>query len=355
MMINMKKIIILIVVLIAIVFVAIRLKGNRDRIVSQNQNLNADFVTVSIANVEKKASSFILNFTGTLYPYKELDIPAEIPGKITSLNYELGQYFPKGGVIATIDDKIKKLTYESAKIDADRLKKDFERTGNLYKGETSSEQEYELARSSYETAKNKSDEAEKQLSYTKITAPIAGTITKKIVEVGKYVKEGDPIASIVDVSKLKVKVNVSESDVYYLHTGDRAKITTDIYPNITFEGKINFVSPRGDDTHNYPVEIEIINSTKNPLKAGTFVNVEVGIGSSRMALYIPREALQGSIKDAKVYVASNGKALLKDIVIGRGGNESLEVLSGLTENDKVVVSGQVNLTNNRQIKIIKNN
>jgi RND family efflux transporter MFP subunit len=351
----MKKIITLIVVLIVIVLVVIKLIENRDRNVNQNQNLNADFVTVSIANVEKRTSSFTLNFTGTLYPYKELDIPAEIAGKITSLNYELGQHFPKGGVIATLDDKIKRLTYESSKIESDRLKKDLERTKNLYKGETSSEQEYDLALTSYETAKNKSDEAEKQLSYTKIIAPIAGTITKKIVEVGKYVKEGDPVASIVDVSRLKVKINVSESDVYYLHTGDRVKITTDIYPGIIFYGKISFVSPRGDDTHNYPVEIEIVNNAKNPLKAGTFVKVEVGIASNTMALYIPRESLQGSIKDAKVYVASNGRALLKDIVIGRGGNESLEVLSGLTENDKVVVSGQVNLTDNRQIKVIKNN
>jgi len=351
----MKKTIIWIAMVIVVVLVAFRLTSNRNRIVSQNQNLTADFVTVSIANVEKKASFFTLNFTGTLYPYKELDIPSETSGKIISLNYELGQYFPKGGVIATIDDKIKKLTYESAKIDAGRLKKDFERAENLYKGDASSEQEYEFAHTSYETAKNKFEEAEKQLSYTKITAAIAGTITKKIVEVGKYVKEGDPVASIVDVSRLKVKVNVSESNVYYLRTGEKAKITTDIYPGITFEGKLSFVSPRGDETHNYPVEIEIINSAKNPLKAGTFVNVEVGISSSSTALYIPREALQGSIKDAKVYVAANGKALLKNIVIGRGGNESLEVLSGLTENDKVIVSGQVNLTDNRPIKIIKNN
>lgn len=351
----MKKTIIWIAMGIVMVLVAFRLTSNRKRIVSQNQNLTADFVTVSIANVEKKASFFTLNFTGTLYPYRELDIPSETSGKITSLNYELGQYFPKGGVIATIDDKIKKLTYESAKIDAGRLKKDFERAENIFKGDASSEQEYELAHTSFETAKNRFAEAEKQLSSTKITAAIAGTITKKIAEVGKYVKEGDPVASIVDVSRLKVKVNVSEANVYYLHTGDKAKITTDIYPGMTFEGKISFVSPRGDETHNYPVEIEIINSAKNPLKAGTFVNVEVGISSSSAVLYIPREALQGSIKDAKVYVAANGKALLKSIVIGRGGNESLEVLSGLTENDKVIVSGQVNLTDNRPIKIIKNN
>jgi membrane fusion protein, multidrug efflux system len=352
---NMKKIISIIAIVLVVVIAAIRLFSVREGNITQSMDLSNNNVTVTVANVEQKSSSFTLNFTGTLYPYKELDVSVETAGKITSLNFELGQYFQKGGVIATVDDKIKKLTYESAKIEADRLKKDLDRTENLFKGGTSSEQELDRAQTSYETAKNKYDEAENQLSYTKIAAPISGTITKKMIEEGTYVKLGDPVASIVDISRLKVKINVSESSVYYLRVGDRVKITTDIYNGVTFDGRISFVSPRGDESHNYPVEVEIANSSKNPLKAGTFVNVEVGIGSNNNGLYIPREALQGSIKDAKVYVAENGKALLKNIVIGRESNESLEVVSGLNQNDKVIVSGQVNLTNNKPIKIINNN
>lgn len=351
----MKKIISLIVIVVIIVFASIRLFSVREKNITQSMDLTTDYVTVTVANVEKKAASFTLNFTGTLYPNKELDIPAETSGKITALNFELGQYFQKGGVVATIDDKIKKLTYESQKIETDRLKKDLDRTENLFKGGTSSEQELDKARTSYETAKNKLEEAERQLLYTKITAPIAGTITKKIVEEGTYVNPGNAIASIVDVSRLKVKINVSESNVYYLKVGDKVKITTDIYRGVVFEGKISFVSPRGDESHNYPVEVEIMNSAKNPLKAGTFVNVEVVIGGSNEGLYIPREALQGSIKDAKVFVAENGKAILKDVIIGRESNELLEVASGLNHNEKVIVSGQVNLTNNKPIKIINNN
>ena len=351
----MKKIISIIVIVLIVVVAAIRLFSVREGNITQSMDLSNNNVTVTVANVDQKSSSFTLNFTGTLYPNKELDLPAETSGKITAINFQLGQYFKQGDVIATIDDKIKKLTYESAKIEAERLKKDLDRTENLFKGGTSSEQELDKARSSYETANNKYEEAERQLSYTKITAPISGTITKKIVEIGTYVNTGNPIASIVDISRLKVKINVSESNVYYLRIGDRVKITTDIYNGATFEGKISFVSPRGDESHNYPVEIEIANSAKNPLKAGTFVNVEVCIDSSNKGLYIPREALQGSIKDAKVYVAENGKALLKEIIIGRESNESLEVVSGLNQNDKVIVSGQVNLTNNKPIKIINNN
>ena len=351
---NMKKIILLIAIACVLVVAVLRLSAVREKNISQKEDLTEKYATVSVVNVEKKAASFNINLTGTLYPNKELDIAAETAGKITALNFDLGQHFKQGGGIATIDDKTKKLNYESARIEADRLKKEFDRTENLYKGGTASEQELDNARTSYETAKNNFDNASEQLSYTKITAPIDGTITKKFVELGTYVKVGDAIASIVDVSKLKVKINVSESNIYYLRVGDKVKITTDVYPGVTFEGKISFVSPRGDDSHNYPVEIDILNSAKNPLKGGTFVNVVVTIGSDKEGLFIPREALQGSIKEAQVYVVENGNAVLQNITVGRENNESLEVLSGLNQTDKVIVSGQVNLTNNKPIKIINN-
>lgn len=350
----MKKIITLIIVAAVVVIAGLRLFSVRENNISQKMDLTAKYVTVTVSDVQKKSTSFSLDLTGILYPNKELDIPAETAGKITALNFELGQNFRQGDVIARIDDKIKTLTYESAKIEADRLSKELARTENLFNGGTSSEQELDRIRSSYETAKNKFEEAERQLSYTKVTAPINGTITRKIVEAGAYIVLGNPIASIVDVSKLKVKVNVSESNIYFLRMGDRVKVTTDIYPGVSFEGKISFVSPRGDDSHNYPVEIEIINSAKYPLKGGTFVNVNVTAGSSKEGLYIPREALQGSIKDAQVYVASGDKAQLRNIVVGREDNESLEVISGLNSGDKVIVSGQVNLADNKPIKIINN-
>ncbi|HEX2962129.1 MAG TPA: efflux RND transporter periplasmic adaptor subunit [Ignavibacteriales bacterium] len=351
----MKKTISIIIVLLIVILAAARLKTNREKIVSQKQNLTTEQVSVTTASVERKSSSFTLNLTGTLYPYKEVDIAAETSGKITARKFELGQHFNKGTVIAIIDDKIKRLAYGTAKIEAERLKKDLTRTENLYNKGVSSEQVYDNARIGYEAAKNQMEQAEKQLAYTQISAPISGIITKKMVEEGAFVNLGTPIATIMDISKLKVKVNVSETNVYYLHTGDNVKITTDIYPGATFTGKISFVSPQGDNAHNFPVEIEVANSQKNPLKAGTFVNIEISVAQSGTGLFIPREALQGSIKDAKVFVASNGKALLKSITIGRQSNESLEVVSGLNEGDKVIVSGQVNLTDNKSIKILNNN
>ncbi|MFH0734979.1 MAG: efflux RND transporter periplasmic adaptor subunit [bacterium] len=350
----MKKIIVLIVVVILIVFAAFRLKSNYDKNTTQTDDISYNEVSVSVANVIKKSSSLELNLTGELIPFKELDIASEAEGKITSVNFELGTFLQKGGVLANIDDKIKTLNYKNAKVEAERLRKDMLRIENLYKGGTSTEQEYDKIVSAYDIQKNKVDETERQLAYTKITTSISGIITKKNIEEGTYVKTGAVIASIVDISRLKVQLYVSESNVYFLKLGQKVKTSADIYPGVNFDGKITFISPAGNEAHNYLVEIEMSNSTVKPLKAGTFVNVNIKIDSNKDGLFIPREALQGSVKDAKVYVAENGKAKLKTITVESSNNNYLEVISGIKETDKIIISGQVNLADNKSIKIINN-
>ncbi|MFA6540466.1 MAG: efflux RND transporter periplasmic adaptor subunit [Bacteroidota bacterium] len=357
----MKKIITLVIVLAVVVIAARQLSNNREINISQKDNISIDIVSVTTADVLKKSSSFTLEFTGTLYPMNDVDIVAETQGKITSLNFTLGQYVQEGDLLTVIDDRLKQLNYESAKINAEKLKKDYHRAINLFKDEVSSEQELDKARTDYESAKIAFDEAEKQLSYTRITSPIEGIITSKSIDKGDYVNTGSAVASVINTSKLKVKLNVSESDAYYLSqrdglpkAGNRVIISTDIYSGIKYDGGITFVGSASDVAHNFPVEIEMQNSSKHPLKAGTFVKVKVNISSEKLGLFIPRKALIGSIKDAQVYVVKGGKVKLTDILIGGKSIGELEVLSGLKEGDKVIVSGQVNLTDNKSIKIINN-
>jgi len=168
------------------------------------------------------------------------------------------------------------------------------------------------------------------------------------------VSTGTAIAVIVDISRLKVKLNVSEANVYRLKVGDKAVITTDAYPGVTFEGRITFISAAGDATHNYPVEITMDNSKQHQLKAGTFAIAHIVIHDTRAQLYIPREALQGSTKDACIYAVENGKAVKKNIVVGTSKGNFLQVLSGLTEGDTIVTTGQINLADKKPVTIINN-
>ena len=116
----MKKIIALVIVLAIVVIAAIKLSNNRENNISQKDSISVDAVTVTTADVVKKNSSFTLEFTGTLYPINDVEIIAETQGKITSLNFKLGQYMQEGDLLAVIDDKLKQLNYESAKINAEK-------------------------------------------------------------------------------------------------------------------------------------------------------------------------------------------------------------------------------------------
>ena len=349
----MKKIIIIVIALVVLALIVFRLLTNY-KTTNANNNVSTDlaYVSVNVFPVSKMSINDSLLLTGYMEAYSEIDIAAEAQGTITSLNVTLGQVKSKGSIIATIDDKLKKLAVKTADISVAKLKKDLERYNNLYNGGTITEQQLNEAQNLYDNAEIQLEQAEKQLSYTTIKSSLSGIIIRKQVEEGEFINIGNPIVTIVDISRLKIKLNVSEANVYQLKLNDKAIITTDVYPGVRFEGNISFISSQGDDSHNYPVEIIIPNISKYPLKSGTFANVMIILPVAVEALYIPRESLLGSITEASVYVAENNKAIIKKIVVGSGNDKYIKVVSGLKEGEEVIVNGQINLSENKTIKIL---
>jgi len=349
----MKKFITIAVIIALLALIVLRLVSNKEKIeATKDVKTDLTYVTVNVANVQKMTLNDSLKLIGYLDAFTEVDIAAEASGVITSLNVNLGDVKSKGTVLATIDDKLKQLAVRKAKIDLDKLQKTLERYKNLFKGGTLTEQQLDDAQTMYDNAVLQLEQAEKQLADATIKAPITGIVSRKLFEKGEFVNMGNPMITMVDISRFKIKLNVSESNVYKLKTGDLASVTTDVYPGVKLDGKVSYISPKGDDTHNYAVEIEMANNKEYPLKSGTFANVQIQLPVVAEALYIPRQALLGSVNDAKVYVAENGKALLRSIVVSEGNDQYLRVISGLNESEQVIVNGQINLADGKEIKII---
>lgn len=350
----MKKTIIIIVSILLVGLIFFRLKSNQDKINAKKEvSTDLNYVNVTAAKVQSMNIDQHLSLVGSLTAYAEVEISSEIQGTVTSVKTQLGQRVSKNTVIATIDDRIKKLNVNSAKIDLDKKQKDYERYKNLFAGETATEQELDNSRVDYENAVITLERAHKELSDATIVSPSEGIITEKHIEAGTHVNVGSQIVSMVNISKLKVKLSVSESNIYQLNVGDKTEITTSVYPGVIFNGNISFISPKGDDSHNYQVEIVITNSGKHPLKAGTFVKAEITLPSKGKRLYVPRETLQGSLSDAKVYLVKGDRAILQPITIGNSNNDFLEITSGLQEGDVVITSGFVNLEDGKAIKVNK--
>ncbi len=352
----MKKIItvlIVIAIIAAVIFRLASLRNNMPKNAGPLQHTTTMAAAVNVVSAVEMAPDRTLTLTGKLTPWKDITVVSEAQGKIVALRVEAGESRSKGNVLASIDNTLKGLAVENAKINVEKLRNDLTRTENLFKGGTASQQQLDDARYTYENAKIQLGQTEKQLADATIVSPISGIITRKHSEEGAFINVGSPIVSMVDVSKFKVQLLVSETNVYRLRTGDTVSIGADVYPGVAFKGRITFISSQSDDSHGYTVEITMDNSKQYPLKAGTMVTVTINVHNTGMKLYIPRKALQGGTKDASVYIVKNGIAQQKQVVTGEGDNDNIEIVSGISEGDSVVVAGQVNLSEGKPVTIVK--
>lgn len=350
----MKKISIVIGVVLVTALIGFKLVKNKQSINESNKPIDRSLVKVPVTIEKVKTEIFDGSFTlpAVVKPTSEINIVLNSAGKIKSLNFNLGSRVGKGQVIGSIDNNLKQINLQSAELLAEKTRIDFERYSDLYSSKAATEVDFNNAKYNYENAKNQVAQIKQQIADGNIVSPINGIITKINIEEGEYVGIGQAVASIVDVSELKSSVMVSEKDVYRLKEGMPVKIISDVFPDKSFKGTVRFISPHGDESHNYEVEINFRNDDKLALKAGTFIKVKFDLKTNYSAIQIPKLALIEGTKNPTVYVAEGNKAIVKNIVLGRDLGENIEVLSGLNIDELVITSGQINLTEKSIIEVI---
>ena len=352
----MKRFTVISTLVVGVGVVAAILMTSKAESNAQPGNTIATAYSVSVVTAQKQNISENISLVGTINANNDVVIMSETSGRVVKVNAEGGEFKQAGSVLVEVDDELKEAAYKAATMNYEKVKKDLERFESLYKEGSVSESQIEQSRWNFQNAEAQYIVARRQYRDTKITTPISGIVTARPVNIGSML-QGAPqpsvVANVVDISKLKVKINVSEKDVFKLQIGDAVDVTTDVYPGVTLEGRISTISAKGDELHTYPVEVTLNNSTKTPLKAGMFGTVSFTAKNSENNIVIPREAIVGSIKDAKVYVVENSVAKTRAIVTGKELGTSIEVLSGIRPGEVVVVNGQNNLKDNVAVTVRK--
>ncbi len=346
--------IIVIIAIVAIIgLIGFQLASNKKKLDEKNQiptQTNVQ-IPVTVATVQEGDVSQQLIKTGNLIPFREAEIMATAAGKVMKVNFELGSAVRQGATMVQVDNQLKELSLEATNLNVEKLKKDVARYNTLYAGNATTELQVNDTKYNYDNAVNQAEQIKKQISDATIKAPISGRVVKKNIEPGEYVNVGTSLGTVLDISRLKVQVLVNESDVYSLKEGNSVKLSTSVFPDRVFSGKISYIAPQGDEQHNYPVEITIQNG--NTLKAGTFVNVDFSQKSNQRALQIPRSALVESVKNPYVYVVEGQVVKQRKIQVGREFGDTIEVLSGLNAGEKVVTTGQINLSEGSAVQVTK--
>ncbi len=340
-----------IVVVFAIIVIVLMINKSHMQAKSRTDTMKSFPVTVSPATRQRLSQN--LSLVGTIVGNNDVAVVSEIQGKIVKVYVNVGDEVQAGQVLLQVDDELKKAALEAASANYEKTGKDYERYSSMVKEQSVSPAQMESARLAYKSAEAQFIIAQRQFNDTRIKTPIAGIVTSRPVDIGTMVQNNAVVANVVNISRLKVKLNVAEEDVFKMKPGDSVRVSTDIYPGVSFRGTISTISDKADDGHTYPVEVSLSNSSTYPLKAGMFGEVSFVAIRPTETLSIPREALVGSMKDAQVYVVKGGIAYLRTIVLGGEYNSELSVRSGLSDGEQVVVDGQNNLKDSVAVAVVR--
>lgn len=178
-----------------------------------------------------------------------------------------------------------------------------------------------------------------------VSAPIDGTVLLRQVGLGQYIQSasGNPVYSIGNLSTVWLIANVREEDAPQMHVGDPVDVRVLAFPGRVFQAKITYVAPAIDpNTHRLQVRADIPNAG-NLLKPQMFASFSITTGSNhRAAPAVPQSAIIAEGATARVWVLNRDGSLgLREIRTGRSNGEMVEVLSGVSERDKIVTKGAI--------------
>jgi RND family efflux transporter MFP subunit len=350
----MKRIVIITLIVVLIVGgCSALLLMNRQRIEEKAKlDGNLQAIPVYVERLEKSVMGSDFEVSGSFLPYRELNLMSEGQGKVVSLMVNVGENVNSGQLLVKLDDELLVSQLSLANAALDKARADLAKYEGLLKADAISGQQVEDIRLALKKAETDVATLKKQLDYASIRAPFRGTVTKRWVEPGSLLMPGSPVVEIVDISRLKFIAQVAESEAVSIRQGDMVTVSATLFPGVIYKARVMSVGVKSDEARRFPVELELNNDPEHPLKAGMFGSAAFGSRAPRQTLLISRNAIVGSIKMPRVYVVIEGKAELRDIRIGAANDHQVEVLDGLKKGDMVVTSGQINLDQHVNVRII---
>jgi multidrug efflux pump subunit AcrA (membrane-fusion protein) len=213
------------------------------------------------------------------------------------------------------------------------------------------ENDIALAEAQVNQAKATLDFNKAQLANLIILSPMDGGVTKRFVDPGTMVKDTTPILTLMDVTEMKMVVNVIEREFIYLQKGQPVKITVTAFPDRTFTGRINIINP-ALELQSRTAEIQI--SIPNPgflLKPGMFGRAEIILRTSPKAVLVPIQGVLSEMGKDFVYVLQENRAIRREVRKGVVRDDVVEILQGLSPGEQVVTAGQSSLKDGVPVRL----
>ena len=362
-------------ILIAVIIIAAAtggaflLKGNKGK-----HKINYVTATVSKGEISESVTA-----TGSIEPVTEVEVGTQVSGIIDKIYVDYNSVVKQGQLIAEMDRATLESTAAQARANRNGAKAEYEYQQKLYERNKGlhekkliadtefeqSEYNYQMAKANYESSEASLATAERNLSYTIITAPIDGIVISRDVEEGQTVASGFETPTLftiaADLTQMQVVADVDEADIGGVQEGQRVTFTVDAYPNDTFEGTVTQIrlgessdSDASSSSSSTVVTYEVIISAPNPdlkLKPRLTANVTIYTMDRRDVLCVPARALRfvpeeplitpdAIVNDCpgehKLWTREGNTFTAHAVEVGISNGISTEILSGISEGTQIV-------------------
>jgi RND family efflux transporter MFP subunit len=335
-------------------------------------------MTVELGTAKRGDVAAHLTVVGNLIGQQTVAIAPRTGGRLLNVNVQLGDRVRRGQVLAKVEDReiveqvraaeasqeVAKATIRQREADLNVAKLNFDRSKNLFERQLLAKQALDDAESRYLAAVAQLDLSTAQLGanaarleelrinlqHTSVTSPVDGFVASRTVDPGAMVNTNTSIASVVDISRLRLVVNVVEKDLRMVSAGDDAAVEVDAYPGETFHGKIARVAPVLDPaTRTAAMEVEIPNGDYR-LKPGMYARINLTVEERKGTLVAPKNAVIDFESKRGVWMPNEeNRARFMPVQLGIDGGDQVEILGGLKEGDRFVTTGAAAVRNNDQL------
>lgn len=315
-------------------------------------------------------SERLLN-TGLIQAWKEITITPDIGGKIDKIHVEEGDMVKQGQLLAELDTRAFRLQLEQAEAgvvvaeaNLEDAKRNMDRMERLSVESAVSEQQYEKIKLLYEATGAQLQQARAVLNLAKhnvevsrMRAPFSGVVASRNAEVGDVINPmmggffpNEGILTLMDYSRIKLEVEVSQRDASRIEKGQFAQVEVAAFQGRAFPGRVSLVNQTADPRSKKFSVVVVLENQELLLKPNTFGDVTFIVGVHEDVLVIPPKAV---LEKSYVFVVQGETVKKVGVTLGFQNQDFVEVTSGLKEGDRVIIEGNFGLEEGAQIDVLE--
>ncbi|MEJ1236653.1 efflux RND transporter periplasmic adaptor subunit [Chryseolinea sp. T2] len=302
--------------------------------------------------VRKTSISENIEVPGSLLPFEETQIRAEVGGRVVQLNIQEGANVAKGTLLLKLFDQDLQAQLKKFQVQLEIREKTQERSAELLKINGISQQDYDLSELDVENLKADIEGTKIAISKTEVRAPYAGTLGLRNVSLGSYISPTDIVTTLRQVDNLKLEFSVPEKYAKEIVKGYQITFRVD-------GGERDHVAKviateNGVDQNTRTLRVRaVVNATHRELVPGVFAKVNLRLGNDDNALLVPSQAIIPAARNKQVILFKGDSAAYTVVETGIRDSAFVQVTKGLKEGDTVVTTGLMAIRPNAKIKIAR--